>query len=963
MRPLRRGSGRFPRPRDSAVRAGRRRRWQFLGALTAAVVGLCVSAAGAQADFAWASPTLVDNQPPYTHGIGITGISCPSTSLCVAVDTSGDVLTSTDPSAGFAAWTITKVVDRPIDAIACPTTTLCVAASDGVLVSTDPAGGASAWSEPSVGGGPYFSVSCASATACVAVGGVGIAGDELLSSGDPAGGSAAWHFTELGGEGLSSVSCTSTPTLFCAGVGGSDFVTSSDPLGDASKWLLTDLPNGARNPAAISCPTASLCVYGGLNPNDPDPQSDVVTSTDPGAAAPSWTAANVDSGNAVAGVSCASASLCFAFDSAGGVLTSSNPAGGTAAWATTPGVDAGAIVQGIACPSASFCIAGDSNGDVLATTSPTGAASSWAVTSVDGTGGTIDAVSCVAAPQCVAVDAGGNVITTADPAGGASKWHLANVDGADTIFDVSCASAAECVAVDAAGNALSSTDPTGGAAAWSVANVDGTNVLTGVSCPSSAFCVAVDAAGNVLTSADPNAGAGHWSAESVDPGNAFLSVSCASQDLCVAVDDAGNVATSTDPAAGPLAWTVANIDGTVPLNGVSCAPGTTLCVAAPATGGVLATSDPVAGSAGWLASPPLSAKALNWVSCASVSLCVAVGDTGSMEFSLGPFGTVQWVPSLTGESAGSPAPSLLGVSCSSSFCVAVDDDGNAIAGTPPAASRDSLDVRLTGAGNGAVAGIQSGYVGPGITCPIYCLAGFAPGSSVTLTATPTPGSQFAGWTGGGCGGTGSCTLTMSSDQLVTADFEPVSPPTPAKPNTPSPAAALSIVGAGSVVAGGVAVATCPGLCSLNIAGGSIGLLTAAPASGWTFEGWSGDCSGTGACQFVTGHHVTATFIQAVPSAATAPAALLSPLIEKVTIGSGRSVRLRFAAPTDGALLQCALVRLPTRKHARAPVPHYQSCGTVKTYRHLARGTYRVYVRAALADGESSAPVARRFTVR
>jgi hypothetical protein len=41
---------------------------------------------------------------------------------------------------------------------------------------------------------------------------------------------------------------------------------------------------------------------------------------------------------------------------------------------------------------------------------------------------------------------------------------------------------------------------------------------------------------------------------------------------------------------------------------------------------------------------------------------------------------------------------------------------------------------------------------------------------VTLTATPTEGSTFAGWSGGGCSGTGTCQLTLSSDQDVTATF-------------------------------------------------------------------------------------------------------------------------------------------------------------------------------------------------
>ena len=44
---------------------------------------------------------------------------------------------------------------------------------------------------------------------------------------------------------------------------------------------------------------------------------------------------------------------------------------------------------------------------------------------------------------------------------------------------------------------------------------------------------------------------------------------------------------------------------------------------------------------------------------------------------------------------------------------------------------------------------------------------------VTLTATPAAGSTFAGWSGAGCSGTGACTVTMSSDQAVTATFNVV----------------------------------------------------------------------------------------------------------------------------------------------------------------------------------------------
>ncbi len=75
----------------------------------------------------------------------------------------------------------------------------------------------------------------------------------------------------------------------------------------------------------------------------------------------------------------------------------------------------------------------------------------------------------------------------------------------------------------------------------------------------------------------------------------------------------------------------------------------------------------------------------------------------------------------------------------------------------------TLGVSLAGTGSGAV-------TGSGISCPGGCVRLYPTGAVVSLTATPAAGSTFVGW-GGACSGTGVCTVTLDSDQAVTATFK------------------------------------------------------------------------------------------------------------------------------------------------------------------------------------------------
>ena len=76
-----------------------------------------------------------------------------------------------------------------------------------------------------------------------------------------------------------------------------------------------------------------------------------------------------------------------------------------------------------------------------------------------------------------------------------------------------------------------------------------------------------------------------------------------------------------------------------------------------------------------------------------------------------------------------------------------------------------LSITNNGTGSGVVSSNPAG-----INCGLTCSASFNSGPSVVLTATANPGSIFAGWSGGGCSGTGTCAVILNEAVSVTATF-------------------------------------------------------------------------------------------------------------------------------------------------------------------------------------------------
>jgi hypothetical protein len=171
-----------------------------------------------------------------------------------------------------------------------------------------------------------------------------------------------------------------------------------------------------------------------------------------------------------------------------------------------------------------------------------------------------------------------------------------------------------------------------------------------------------------------------------------------------------------------------------------------------------------------------------------------------------------------------------------------DYSNEACATTVDAASLAVVKAGATGAGT-----VISNP--PGIICGATCSASYGGGAMVTLTATPAQGSVFAGWSGGGCSGAGTCAVTLASPTVVTATFSA---------QTGGAGVTVTKVGAGSGTVMSAAGINCGTTCTINVASGASVKLAAQPALGSVFAGWSGGCTGTGVCIVTATTAVTLT---------------------------------------------------------------------------------------------------------
>jgi hypothetical protein len=190
-------------------------------------------------------------------------------------------------------------------------------------------------------------------------------------------------------------------------------------------------------------------------------------------------------------------------------------------------------------------------------------------------------------------------------------------------------------------------------------------------------------------------------------------------------------------------------------------------------------------------------------------------------------------------------------------------DGSSAVGSTPVASAPvvtyGLTVSVTGSGTVTATGNSSSTSCSTSPCSV---GPYPENTSVSLSATPSSGYQFTGWSGAGCSGTGNCTVAMSQAQSVTAAFT-VSAPVVVTPPPVTYALNVAFSGSGSVVATAAGASTsCSATCSNTYPASTSVSLTATPASGFRFTGWTGGgCSTVATCtvSMASALNVTATF--------------------------------------------------------------------------------------------------------
>ncbi len=297
--------------------------------------GRATSPTPAASSASWSSPVSID-----PTGNGITSVSCPVATFCMAVDNDGNALTYN--GSGWSPPLLVASSGVHLYSVSCASPSFCMAAgSGGYALSYN----GSTWSTPSQvdansGSFGITSVSCPSASFCMAVDGNGNA---LYWNG------TSWSqpVTIDPGSGGMSVSCPTT--TFCMAV---------DDNGDAltyvaGTWGIPDTILSGQILSSIACTSPGFCMavsyfgealaFNGV----------------------SWSApTEVDSTGYNLSVSCRPSYSCVALSSSGNAVLYN----GTS-WSSPVSMDSSSPTS-LSCGSTQSCVAVDAAGDAIYYSAP-----------------------------------------------------------------------------------------------------------------------------------------------------------------------------------------------------------------------------------------------------------------------------------------------------------------------------------------------------------------------------------------------------------------------------------------------------------------------------------------------------------------------------------------------------------------------------------------------------------------
>lgn len=703
--------------------------------LTTSTSGLCVDV-GAEGRMS----TSTDPSSTWTTGATIdgtnklTGVSCPTTSFCAAIDNAGNILTSTKPLEATAWMSAAVASATELTGISCPTASFCVAvdSTGTILTSTNPTGGAGAWQAATATLVALHDVWCASSTLCVAVGASGTLlvysatspttpqeeGRLRTTTGswhpEPSSYTYQWERCNTEGEACSAVSGSTEASYK---------ITAEDD-GHTLRSRIT-AHNSAGSTTAQSAPTGIVAAWPPENTSSPK-----ITGTaalghtlaassgswthDPSSYTYQWLRCNASGGecSAIAAATHSTYTLTEA-DVTRTIrvkVTALNTAGATSVESAATakivaGPPANTSVPTIECvPFLGKCVGGLATPHPEAFLSATAGtwtnepsyAYQWLVCNTVGTECTAtetgsgyvipaSAAGHTIRVEVTATNAAGSATARSAPTGVVLASHSQTVASGVELTTVSCIPAStSCGVGDKEGGLFGSTDA--GAtteatwSAWAGPTHESTTVkpAAALACPSSSLCAlgAGESIGGELGTSVYRASTlgGEWAnAMEQAPLLPTDAVTCPSTSFCAAAgyyETLGLVYYSTSPDSA-TSWETLEQEGEAGLTSIDCVS-SSFCAAANAKGDAYIAEGSQVTKADWPKQDIDGTSALTGIACASTTRCVAIDAEGRALFSAEPTEAGSWVKSdIDGTTK------LTGVTCvGGTTCVAVDGAGN-----------------------------------------------------------------------------------------------------------------------------------------------------------------------------------------------------------------------------------------------------------------------------------------------